>query len=154
MSESEVDPNTGIDNQVAAKAVERTRPHIQAMLNAGHGGDIAAAALCEAFFGALKAAGLSGWQYEKASRKISASVGCAKQSGQSVQKAYAPLGQEISKMIEEGIDPLAIAYCMVGAIGNISKQLLGKSDQRATAITTTLLEQINLARTEPLRHNC
>jgi hypothetical protein len=139
-----VDLETGIDEEQAFKAVERTRPIIQAMLHESSSGDVVAGVLLEAFFGCLKAAGLSGWEYEKNSKALSSKLG-VKTAGIAVQRAYEPLGAEITNMMEEGIDPLAIAYSLNGAVLNITSQMLGKSNSVSDAINDAMLLMITKA---------
>lgn len=141
-----VDLETGIHPQEARAAVDRLRPYIQTLLDDDYDGDVVAGALIEAFFGCLKSTGASDWQMEKWANRVFAKVTKQQRKSGTLQDAYEPIGIQITTMIQDGYDPLAIAWSLIGAIGNIIGQISGADYDRADSIRDQLIDCINRTR--------
>ena len=138
-----IDEELGIDPQEGFRVGERLSPVLQTMVDQQAGDiEVVLVTLGEAFFIALRSAGASSWQIEKWSKRAYGKLGLKSNFAVRVQGAYEPIGAEITAMIAEGFDPLAIAWSLAGAILRIGRQI-GISDAQYDWLAENLIMYIN-----------
>jgi hypothetical protein len=142
----QIDPEIGFAREECLAAADRLQPVIQRMVSVQTDPALVLTALGEAFYGCLQVAGASAWQIEKWNKRIYGKIGIKSNFGASVQGAYEPLGAEITAMVDEGAAPLVIAWSLVGAIINITGQLLGQHSPRIAWLQDNLIMHINEVR--------
>ena len=138
MEQVKKDDELGVNREECFAAAERLKPCIQAMIDAKYPLVVVTQAWADAFLGCLKAAGASKWYLEKMANRMAKYW--QKSGRMEVEDAYGYISPEITTMIDDGFDPLAIAYALAG----LGSQLV--PPKLSDKLLIELLKHINATR--------